>query len=178
MEYTDDYFFNIIRKIDNGEYVLDNNDTYEIKADMLQQLIKQLLNRQPLKMCTEWQKFVPIEQANITPDHLHPLFRRECAKKAGIENEWCIPFEIDIKISDTNPYMSLSEASNLSKKDTYQTIRIIKKQDGQEKVVPLVEDETSIIHVLSQHVLKIKRVYTKNDGYKQKYLIAESQLKL
>ena len=170
LDYTDDYFFNILRDIDKRIQELDNNDAYKIKADMLYQLVKQLLNRQPLKLCYECQKFVPLNQAKINSSRLLPVVINEDAKKAGIESEWCIPFETKVRISDTNPYLSLSEASLLSEKDTYQTIRIIKAHNNKKEIVALVEDESSIINVLSQHILKINRIYTKNDEYKQKYI--------
>jgi len=50
LDYTDDSFFYTLRNIDKGLQALDDEDTYMVKADMLSQLVKMLLNRQPLKM--------------------------------------------------------------------------------------------------------------------------------
>jgi len=174
LDYTDDYFFNILRNIDKRIQGLDDNDTYTIKADMLYQLVNKLLNRQPLKMCYECQNFVPLKQASTNSTRLLPVVINDHAQKAGIETEWCIPFKIDVRISDNNPYLSLSEASSFLEEDTYQAIWIIKEHNNKKEIVALVEDETSIINVLSQHILKINRIYTKNDEYKQKYIKASN----
>lgn len=50
----------------------------------------------------------------------------------------------------------------------YKSVKILKYKDSEHEAKLLVEDETSIIHILSNHKLNINRLYTKDESYKKR----------
>ena len=50
----------------------------------------------------------------------------------------------------------------------YKSVKILKNKNSEHETKLLVEDETSIIHILSNHKLNINRLYTKDESYKKR----------
>ena len=171
LTYDDSYFFNVLKNVANGEMNWDDTIKYDIPDDFLFDLIDKILNRKPLKQCTEDQKFInPKEEEPFISHFLDEKFRESIIKKAGIEDYWYIPFEMPIPITDIHPYRNSSDISKSTRVDD-ETIQIVTKSDSgaiENTPINLVDDETSIVHVLSKYELKINRLYTKNDEYKEK----------
>ncbi len=169
--YDDSYFFNVLKDVANGKRDWDSSIEYDIPDDFLFELIDKVLNRKPLKECIEEQKFInPLEEEPFNSRFLDEIVGESIIKKAEIEDYWYIPFEMSIPITDIHPYRSSSDISK-SPRVHDETIKIVKKSDSgviEKTSINLVDDKTSIVHVLSKHELKINRLYTKNDEYKEK----------
>ena len=171
LTYDDSCFFNILKDIRNGKRDWDVTIEYDVPDTFLLDLIDKVLNRKPLKQCIEEQKFKnSLEEEPFNSDFLNKIVEESIIKKAEIEDYWYIPFEITIPITDIHPYRSSNDVIKSSKVDdeTIQIVKISSSNDVENEPINLVADKTSIAHVLSMYELKINRLYTKDDVYKEK----------
>ncbi|SDG20731.1 hypothetical protein SAMN04488589_2412 [Methanolobus vulcani] len=164
LDFTDSWFFNTLKDIEKQKLDYDKNKDYEIQEDVFLIFVSNILNRVPLTLAHEEQKMVR-KGENFTPRFVDDIIQNHIIEKTGIEERWYIPFEIPISITNVEPYKSLRD-SWYSSEDKEETIKIKKKHENGYKY--LIEDEASIIHVLSEQKLKICRVYTKNKEYAAK----------
>ena len=165
IEYTDSYFFNILKSAVK-EKKWDKKD-YSVSDDFLIELINKLLKRKPIKLFNESQKLIE-KNDNVEYQYLNPIVKKGIIDKTEIEDYWYIPFERNISITEVSPYKSLSD-SDYSSRVKDESIKIIKNSNSEETETEyLVDDKTSIIHILSKYELKISRLYTKNDEYVKK----------
>ena len=165
LDYDDSYFFNMLKDVINRKKKWENIE-YDISDEFLFELIEKLLNRKPIKLYDESQKLV----INNVDDYLfsNPMVKNRIIKEAEIEDYWYILNELNIPITEISPYRSLSD-TDYSSQSKDESVKIIKASNsGANETVYLVDDENSIINILSKYKLKINRLYTKNDDYKQK----------
>lgn len=171
LTYDDSCFFNVLKDIRNGKRDWDHTIEYDIPDEFLFDLIDKVLNRKPLKQCIEEQKFInSLEEESFNSDFLNKIVKESIIKKSEIEDYWYITFQIPISITDIHPYRSSNDVIISSKVDD-ETIQIVKRSnsnDIENEPINLVADKTSIAHVLSMYELKINRLYTKDDAYKEK----------
>ncbi|KKG11628.1 hypothetical protein EO98_04655 [Methanosarcina sp. 2.H.T.1A.6] len=164
LDYDDSYFFDILKKVNNHEIELDDKEEYKIKKDLLLNLIKRVLNREPLKLVVEYQQIM--KRTDSSQKYLfESAVIDKITKIADIDRHWYITYNKDVSITSIGPYRSLSD-NIISEDKQYESIKII--ENWNKEVKYLVEDPSSIIGVLSELKLSIKRIYTKNDSYKQK----------
>lgn len=179
LAYDDSCYFNMLKDVANGERDWTNNIEYDVPDEFLLDLIHKVLNRKPLKQCIEKQKFInPLEEEPFNSRFLDKIVGESIIRKAEIEDYWYIPFEMTIPVTDIHPYRSSSDISKSSVVDD-ETILIVKKSDSgaiENAPINLVADKTSIVHVLSKYELKINRLYTKNDEYKEKLQKAYAEI--
>lgn len=171
LAYNDSYFFNMLNSVANGNGAWSHDVEYKLQDEFLIELIDKILNRKTLKLVKEEQKLISIQnKEKLESDFLDSIFKKSIIKSVNIEDYWYIRFEKNIDITESSPYRSLSDA-NYASLDKDQSIKIFKKQrdsiTGKRIIEYLVDDNTSIIHVIGNYKLKINRLYTKNDEYKQ-----------
>ncbi len=166
LDYDDSYFFDILKKVDCHDIEWVDSEEYKIKDDLLLNLIKKVLKREPLKLVSEDQQLIKREES-IQGYLFESAVIDKIVENADIERHWYITYNKDVSVTSIGPYRSLSD-DTISEDKQHETIKIIKKINGNKKVENLVEDRSSIIRVLSESKLSINRVYTKDDSYKEK----------
>ena len=170
LNYDDSYFFNVIKRVHSGKIKWDNDSNYEISDDLLLDLIGKIITRTPLKLVREEQKIMDRNNSDNKPFFLEKAVGDQLASSASIEDYWYITSEIDVSLTNIGPYRSWSEVTtNSSDEDPdYKSIKILKNASLEHATKLLVEDEASIIHILSKNKLNVYRLYTKNASYKNK----------
>ncbi|MDY0386037.1 MAG: HD domain-containing protein [Methanolobus sp.] len=161
LDFTDSWFFNTLRDIEKQKLKYDKSKDYEIPEEVFITFVHKILNREPLTLALEEQKMVKSGE-NFVPRFGDDIIKNHIIEKTGIEERWYIPFEITISITNIEPHKNLRDRW-YSSEDKEETIKIKKKHENGYKY--LIEDEASIINVLSEKKLKIYRVYTKNKKY-------------
>lgn len=163
--YDDLYFFNVLKNTVK-EKNWDKKD-YCVSDDFLIELINKLLTRKPIKLFDESQKLIE-KNDNVEYQYLNPIVKKGIIDQTEIEDHWYIPFETNISITEVSPYKSLSD-SDYSSQVKDESVKVIKNSNSEgTETEYLVDDKTSIIHILSKYQLKINRLYTKNDEYVKK----------
>ena len=166
LDFNDMWFFNKLKGVQNGSITWDETEEYEVKDEILKNFINRILFRKPLKLFHEEEKLINKDEKNYNR-FFEPAFKDKVVELAKIEDYWYIPFEFNIPITEISPYISLSEEPSSRGKD--ETIMIKYNNESHEKEVGyLLEDNTSIIKELGDVELNIKRIYTKNQDYKNK----------
>lgn len=170
LNYDDSYFFNVIKRVHSDKIKWDNDSNYEISDDLLLNLIEKILNREPLKLVREDQKIIDRNNSSNKPFFLEKAVGDKLASSADIEDYWYITSEIDVSLTNIGPYRTWSEMTNNSSDEDldYKSIKILKNASSEHDTKLLVEDEASIIHILSKNKLHVNRLYTKDDSYKDK----------
>ena len=170
LNYDDSYFFNVIKRVHSDKIKWDKNSNYEISDDLLLDLIGKILTRTPLKLVREDQKIMDRNNSSNKPFFLEKAVGDKLASSADIEDHWYITSEIDVSLTNIGPYRTWSEVTtNSSDEDLdYKSIKILKNASSEHDTKLLVEDEASIIHILSKNKLHVNRLYTKNNSYKEK----------
>ncbi len=169
LAYNDSYFFNTLNDVAHDKRNWNSNTEYNIQDDFLIELIDNILKRKTLKQAKEEQKLIGLND-KFPSEFLYQIVRESIVKAAKIEGRWYIPFETNLPITEVSPYRGLGEP-DYSSADKDQSIKIIKNPDfdtGKKRTEYLVDDNTSIIHILSNYKLKINRLYTKNEEYKER----------
>lgn len=165
IEYNDLYFLNVLKnavKEKNWE-----KSDYYISDDFLIELINKLLTRNPIKLFDESQKLIE-KNDNVEYQFSNPIVKKGIIDQTEIEDYWYIPFETNISITEVSPYKSLSD-SDYSSQIKDESVKVIKNSNSEgTETEYLVDDKTSIIHILSKSQLKINRLYTKNAEYVNK----------
>lgn len=174
LNYDDSYFFNVIKRVHSGKIKWDSDSNYEISDDLLLDLIGKILMRTPLKLVREEQKIMDRNNSDNKPFFLEKAVGDKLASSAGIEDYWYITSEIDVSLTNIGPYRSWSEVTdNSSDEDPdYKSIKILKNTSSEHETKLLVEDESSIIHILGKNKLNVNRLYTKDASYKEKLSVA------
>ena len=170
LNYDDSYFFNVIKRVHSGKIKWDNDSNYEISDDLLLDLIGKILTRTPLKLVREEQKIMDRNNSDNKPFFLEKAVGDKLASSACIEDYWYITSEIDVSLTNIGPYRTWSEVTtNSSDEDLdYKSIKILKNANLEHATKLLVEDEASIIHILSKNKLNVDRLYTKDASYKER----------
>ncbi|CAG0988696.1 MAG: phosphohydrolase [Candidatus Methanoperedens nitroreducens] len=169
LEYNDSYFFNTLNDVAHAKRDWNSDTDYNIQDDYLIELIDNILKRKTLKQAKEEQKLIGLND-KFPSEFLYPIVGESIVKAAKIEECWYIPFEKNLPITELSPYRGLGEP-DYPFADKDQSIKIIKNPDydtGKKRTEYLVDDNTSIIHILSNYKLKINRLYTKNEEYKER----------
>lgn len=97
----------------------------------------------------------PAEYALFVKDRAKRV--KELESKFQIESSrWIWEDPKDVKFESLGPFVSLSEAPDITVDETAELIRV-RMQDG--SIRPLVEDRNSIVHHLSQLKLRMSRLY-------------------
>ena len=124
-------------------------------------LCKALKERKPPKLVHEvavlslHSQGTPSEYALFVKDRGNRV--KELEGKFKIEaSRWIWEDPKDVKFESLGPFVSLSEAPDITAEETAELIRV-RMRDG--SVRPLVEDKNSIVHHLSQLKLRMSRLY-------------------
>lgn len=167
LEFTDSKFFSLLREIDTGKMQWDKTKTYDVNDDLFLDFVDRLLQRKPLKLFFE-HKTLTNRDENSYCNLMEPAVKDRITALAGVEDYWYIPFELGIPITEISPYISLCEKIPPKYGDCG-AIKILRtKEDGEKDVDFLVADKTSILHILGEYQLNIRRIYTKNEEYRNK----------
>jgi len=167
IKYNDLYLFHILEKVDGGYKPWVESEDYLVDDNLLFNAIKSMLYRKPLKLCKSSEKLV---NKNEQDDCIlfEPAVKERIIELAKIEEYWYIQFEKHISITEISPYVILGDTTP-SEDEEYETIKIIKNiAPDKSEINHLVKEKSSIISILSNYNLSIKRIYTKDDGYVNK----------
>ncbi|MCK5676844.1 MAG: HD domain-containing protein [Flavobacteriaceae bacterium] len=168
IQYNDLSFFDILQKVYDGDRPWDETKKYEISDDLLFSSIESILYRKPLKLCKSSEKLVEIKQKTEDYIYFEPAVKERIVELAEIEKEWYIKFKKNVSITEIRPYVVLGDEGP-SKNEEYETIKIVKYvSPDQPEINHLIKEESSIINVLSNYNLSIKRIYTKDDEHVEK----------
>ncbi|MCK4796742.1 MAG: HD domain-containing protein [Spirochaetes bacterium] len=166
LDFNDAWFFNKLKEVRDGKITFEENEKYEVNDEILKDFVNRILIRKPLKLFHESEQLIKKDVVNFNR-LFEPAVKEKIVELANIEDYWYIPFEVNIKITEISPHTSLSEESPSRGKD--ETIMIKYNNVSHEKEIGyLLEDDTSVIKELGDVELNIKRIYTKDQDYKNK----------
>ncbi|NPE27575.1 HD domain-containing protein [Methanococcoides sp. SA1] len=174
LNYDDAYYFDVMKQvmkqINENKIDWEDDPKYKISDNLLVELINKIINREPLKMVCEEQKIFDRNDKIHTPRFMEKAIEDLLISETDVENDWYIKSEISMSLTNIGPYKKWSDRSNESKDDDkdYKSIMILKNTLPDPTVNLLVDDETSIIKILSKNKLNISRLYTKNNECKDK----------
>lgn len=170
LDYDDAYFFNTLRNINKGLVKLPDIDKPKYPNNFVLSLINNILNRIPLKLAFEDKMFIEQHSLNHSPpEFMGERFQKSLKKYAeDLEDYWYIPFDSTFSPTNLSPFVNIDDVEDKTASKT-ETIRILYKEDnnGKPKLGLLVKDPASIISVLGKYELKLYRVYTKDEKYKE-----------
>lgn len=170
LTFDDEYFFNLMKKVDNQGIESSDNSDYKINDEILTTYIKMVLNRQRLKLVDERQILSKKNKPRKIKEFSGPDISSIC-QEANIKPWWFIQNDILVEPTKSNPYKNLDGSSYFGTE--HEAIKVITTDfDGNKIAKLLIEDESSIIKPLSLHQLNINRVYTKDGNYAAKLKIA------
>jgi HD superfamily phosphohydrolase len=126
----------------DDSYVLQAMRKYKGRNAFLRELIDMLMRREPLSRVFEERALTEDKKRpNILSLLFIPEQKKMCAKHANIDEKWVFPMKV--------PRIEFSESP----------IRVKRNGDS----IPLDEDETSILSILSKHSFTSYRVYAKEE---------------
>jgi len=174
MNYDDNYMIQIMKSVVKGEIKVLNDENYQINSDLIKICCEKLLKREPLKLVAEEQKIInkndvsSLELETYTNRKKYNIFINHVIDNSKIEDYWYITSQIEQKITSLSASIPLSELNQYDP-NVHNNERInVQKNNG--AIIPLVEDDASIIKSISDKKLKIIAIYTKNEEYKDRIL--------
>lgn len=154
LNFNDDYFFS---KVDFG--YASRTKFKKMDPDIYEKYFLTLRNRKPLKLIREEKIFFNKAKTSIPPSYTSFITRindrlSEEIKKYEKRMDETLFYELGFSFEGLAPFYSLS--SDHPGEEIRELIMIINKKG---KATPLIKDENSVLHHLSQLQMKVARLY-------------------